>query len=405
MHSNGSEMSPEGRRLLASLRNVFGLNLSDEAAAASGMALGIVSGRLSCSLFPPVLLITASCAESGRSVCMCFLPCWVQSAIVRPATPSHPCLPPIPAGLATGVAATVITGIAMAALPGVGLAAGVLIGAGVAFIAQKSLDDIVTEAVDFFEDDTTVMQGFQQGHAIGGLGSAVLTPVTGLPKLDLFLGKTGVVKVFKGWRSEAELVRGANWKVTKATWKALATQANPAATEQQIAAAWRSESAYRGWATRRANTARANSAKYLSDSMQDSIGAGISAYQEYEALRKLATLGQSEHRLWLLPVFCLQFWPTRDVPHMSCFVTAVAEGECVIAPHTFFNVWPEMKLIAHVQDVESGGCTPWGGRPHDVSSTAGKQCVETSSMHETLGEVQPCARLSMCVANLQKLCS
>lgn len=257
------------------------------------------------------------------------------------------------------MAATVITGIAMAALPGVGLAAGVLIGAGVAFIAQKSLDDIVTEAVDFFEDDTTVMQGFQQGQVIGGLGSALLTPVTGLPKLDLFLGKTGVVKVFKGWRSEAELVRRANWKVTKATWKALATQANPAATERQIAAAWRSERDYFDWAVRLSNTARANSANYLSDGIQDGIGIGISTYQEYEALRKLATLGQSERGLRLLPVFYWQFWATRGLPHMPCFVAAVAEGQCIISPHTLFNVWPEMKLIAHVQDVESGGCTPW----------------------------------------------
>lgn len=50
VRSNRSEMSPQGRRLLASLRNILGLELSDEAAAASGMALGIVSGRLSSFL-------------------------------------------------------------------------------------------------------------------------------------------------------------------------------------------------------------------------------------------------------------------------------------------------------------------------------------------------------------------
>lgn len=124
------EASAAGRRLLWSLRNIFGLDMSDEAAVGSGMTLGAV------------------------------------------------------AGFGSGLASAVVAAAAVSLLPvSTGIVCGIAVGATVAYFSQQWIDDGVKELYTTFETDGTVELAFEQGQTLGGLASSLYQPVSGFRAL------------------------------------------------------------------------------------------------------------------------------------------------------------------------------------------------------------------------------
>ena len=272
-----------GRRLQASLRSFLGLDLDDEAAATAGSSAGIL------------------------------------------------------AGLATGLAAGVITTIAVASLPAtVGLAGAALVGVGVSFIAQNSLDDLARDTFNFIEDDVTVEQAFEHGQAIGALGTISSAPFAGLPKL------------LKSWRSSAALLKGANAKVLSQSQRLAYMRAQPAGTytEQELKAAENSLRAYRGWATRRGNKLRADAAGAVVEGLEGlndaiDIGGAVGAldklYSQYQGKcsgRSILHCSQA-----LSGGACGSHASnTLSLSHSISFSCSVRGRVCHLAPHVFHRV-------------------------------------------------------------------
>jgi hypothetical protein len=125
------EASEAGRRLLWSLRNIFGLGMSDEAAVGSAMALGTISGFGS--------------------------------------------------GLAAGIFAAAV----VATLPvSFGIIGGIAVGATAAFLAQQGVDDGAKAIFNSFETDGSLELAFEQGQTLGGPASSFVNPVKGIPALQ-----------------------------------------------------------------------------------------------------------------------------------------------------------------------------------------------------------------------------